>query len=577
MLSAVRFPGTPRRISRPSPLHLPLLLLLVAVGCEPTEGPPPPDEEEARVTAEESIRPEVAGLHGAVVAGHPLAAQAGYQVLRNGGNATDAAVTMAGILAVVRPHMNSVGGDAFALFHSPGSPTVEALNGSGRAAAGATPEFYREQELESVPFSGALSVTVPGAVSAWAAALERHGTISLAEALEPAIELARDGFVVTHTLERDFASVDRLNEAGQDLYGPGGEQLRAGDILRNPALAETLETIAEEGPGAIYGGSVGEALARFLEEEGSPLRIEDFAEHTADWGESLSIPFQGLQVHTHPPSSQGMALLQILGLTEARGLDHEGPLAVDHLHNMIEATRIALADRDEHLADPEVAEVPVDRLLSAEYLAERAGEIGSSAMGELGADEVAEGDGDTVYLMAVDADGNAVSWIQSIFSSFGSQLVEPETGIVLQNRGAGFVLDEGHPNQIAPGKRPFHTLLPAMVTDGDDEFWAALGTPGGHGQPQTVAQALIQITTFGMSPQEAAEAPRFRVDDGYGVLLEQRIPVHVRDALADRGHEVEVIDGWVATFGNLQVILRTDEGVLRTGADMRREAAAAAY
>lgn len=555
-----------------------LLLLLSLPGCQELDTPAPDAQEmAATVQADPAIRPEAAGLHGAVVAGHPLAAQAGYRVLREGGNATDAAVTMAAILAVVRPHMNGVGGDAFALFHSPGASTVEALNGSGRAAAGATPQFYLDRELEEMPFSGALAVTVPGAVSAWAQALERHGTRSLAEALEPAIELARDGFVVTQTLERDFSAVDRLNEAGQELYGPGGEQLRAGEVLRNPALARTLETIAQEGPEAMYGGAVGEALVRFLEAEGSPLRLQDFAEHTADWAESISIPFQGLRVHSHPPSSQGLALLQLLGITEAAGLDHEGPLAPDHLHNMIEATRIALHERDEHVADPTFQEVPVDRLLSSEHMAQRAGEIGSSATGERGGNEVADGDGDTVYLMVVDADGNAVSWIQSLFSSFGSQLVEPETGIVLQNRGAGFVLQEGHPNQVAPGKRPFHTLLPAMVTDETGAFRAALGTPGGHGQPQTVAQGLIQMIAFGLSPQAAAEAPRFRVDDGMGVLLESRVPLHVRRELQDRGHELEIVEGWTAPFGNLQIILRTEDGVLRTGADMRREAAAAAY
>jgi gamma-glutamyltranspeptidase / glutathione hydrolase len=461
-----------------------LLLLLSLPGCQELDTPAPDAQEmAATVQADPAIRPEAAGLHGAVVAGHPLAAQAGYRVLREGGNATDAAVTMAAILAVVRPHMNGVGGDAFALFHSPGASTVEALNGSGRAAAGATPQFYLDRELEEMPFSGALAVTVPGAVSAWAQALERHGTRSLAEALEPAIELARDGFVVTQTLERDFSAVDRLNEAGQELYGPGGEQLRAGEVLRNPALARTLETIAQEGPEAMYGGAVGEALVRFLEAEGSPLRLQDFAEHTADWGESISIPFQGLRVHSHPPSSQGLALLQLLGITEAAGLDHEGPLAPDHLHNMIEATRIALADRDEYVADPRFQEVPWTDSSQPSTWPSGPVRSGAQPWGSWGGNEVADGDGDTVYLMVVDADGNAVSWIQSIFSSFGSQLVEPETGIVLQNRGAGFVLEEGHPNQVAPGKRPFHTLLPAMVTDGTT-FRAALGTPAATASPR---------------------------------------------------------------------------------------------
>ncbi len=572
-----------------------LALLLVTQGCAPPVPDPGPPEAEAPAAPwipAPQVRPEASGLHGAVAAGHPLAAAAGYEVLRAGGNAADAAVTMAAVLAVVRPHMNGVGGDAFALFYEAESGAVRALNGSGRAGADATPETFRDRGVERMPQSGPLAVTVPGAVSAWAATLERYGTLSLGEALGPAIRLADEGFVVTHTLAEDLAEdAGRLNEAGQAIYAPGGEPLGEGEILRNPALAESLRLLAQEGPQVLYGGRLGQALMGFLEAEGGLLRLSDLQDHTAEWTEPLSLEFQGRTVHTLPPNSQGVALLQLLAMAEARGIgqgralaEARGALDPDLLHTLVEAKKRAFADRDRWVADPGTAPAPLDRLLDREYLAERAGDMGAAAATEvppgfgepLGGDP-AEGDGDTVYLIAVDAEGNAVSWIQSLFSSFGSRLVEPETGIVLQNRGGGFTLQEGHPNRIAPGKRPFHTLMATLVTGPDGGFELALGTPGGHGQAQTVAQALIQLLVFGASPQHAAEIPRFRSTEGLALSLEDRVPPPVRGALEERGHAVTVVEGWTAFFGNLHVVRREANGVLRAGADMRREGAALAW
>ena len=594
---------TPRiaeRLHRMSRGLLLLSLLAALTGCEPPDEAPGEVAEEELFEVDPEIRPEVSGMHGAVTAGHPLAAAAGYEVLREGGNAADAAVTMAAVLAVVRPHMNGVGGDAFALFYDGETREVQALNGSGRAAAGATPAFFTDQEMDDMPETGALAVTVPGAVSAWEATLERHGTISLAQALEPAIRLAEEGFVVTTTLAADLSGATRLNEAGRDLYAPGGEPLAAGEVLRNPALAASLRAISDEGSGALYGGEVGRALVAFLEEEGSPLRLDDLAEHSADWVDPVSLEFQGLTVHTLPPNSQGMVLLQTLGMVEALGIDAESAFAPDHLHRLVEAKKLAFADRDRWVADPDTDPAPLDQLLDPEYLTERSGMIGSEAALEVtpgienqqetadpqaaatlpgaSADgHRAQGDGDTVYLIAVDSDGNAVSWVQSLFHSFGSGLVEPETGIVLQNRGAGFTLEDGHPNQVAPGKRPFHTLMGTLVTGAGGEFEMALGTPGGHGQSQTVAQALIQMVHFGLSPQHATEAPRYRSYDGLTLRVESRLPETTRAGLAGMGHEVSVTEGWTAPFGNLQIIRRDANGVLRTGVDMRREAAALAY
>ena len=557
-----------------------------AAACGPgAPAPAPPGARSAPPDDVRPIRPEVNGRTGAVVSEHPLATAAGYEVLRAGGNATDAVVTMAAVLSVVRPHMNGVGGDAFGLFYEPDSRAVTALNGSGRAAAGATPAFFRDQGMERMPGSGPLSVTVPGAVSAWAAALERYGTISLARALAPAIRIAEDGFVVTTTLEEDLAGADRLNEGGQAIYRPGGQPVRAGDVLRSPALAATLRRLAGEGPGALYGGVLGASLVDFLRQRGSPLALSDFAAHEASWTEPASIPFRGHRVHAMGPNSQGTVLLQMLGMAETLPLDERAPGSAALLHDLVELKKLAFADRDRWIADPDATDVPLDRLLDPAYLRERARLIGEDAAGRrdpgfggaTAGTEGADDHGDTVFAMAVDSAGNAVSWIQSLFSSFGSRLVDPATGIVLQNRGAGFTLADGHPNQVAPGKRPFHTLMPALVTGPDGAFAMTLGTPGGHGQSQSLLQTLIPIVVHGWAPQRAVEAPRFRSEAGRELLVEARLPADVRAALAARGHELDVIPGWTATFGSVQVIQRLPSGALRTGADMRREASALAY
>lgn len=572
-----------------------LCLALVLVACGP-QGEPVPDAPEEESRAEllnQAIRPEVGGTHGAVVAGHPLAAAAGYEVLRNGGNATDAVVTMAGVLAVVRPHMNGVGGDAFGLFYEGATGEVAALNGSGRAAAGATPGFFEEREIDSMPGSGALAVTVPGAVAAWADALDRYGTLDLEETLAPAVALARDGFMVSETLARDLGGARRLNAGGQEIFLVDGEPMQSGEILANPALAATLGQIAAEGPEALYGGSLGQSLVSFLGDEGSPLQLSDLAAHTSTWTDPIGTDFRGHRVLVMPPNSQGMVLLQILGMVDGLPLEEYGPDSPELLHRLVELKKLAFADRDRWVADPEMAEVPLERLLDREYLRERAELVGDRAVtsrepgfgeapdGGAGAqdDEAAAGqdDGDTVYIMAVDPDGNAVSWVQSLFSSFGSGLVDPGTGVVLHNRGAGFTLEAGHPNQIAPGKRPFHTLLPTMVLDEDGELAMTLGTPGGHGQSQSLSQVLIQTLVFGLSPQAAVEYPRFRSQGGLELLLEARMPERVAGELGARGHEVEVVEGWTATFGSVQMIHLLPSGALRTGADMRREAHSLAW
>ncbi len=531
-------------------------------------------------------RPDVMGTRGAVVAGHPLAAVAGSDVLRRGGNAVDAAVTMAAVMAVVRPHMNGVGADAFALIYDGKSGEMVGLNGSGRAGRLATPERFAELKIEKMPGSGPTTVTVPGAVSAWAAALERSGTISLAEALAPAIHYAEDGFPVSAKLHDDLAGgVKRLNEGGQAIYAPNGSVPEAGELLKNPALARSLRLIAAQGPSAIYGGSIGKSIVEFLKPQGGLLELKDFANHEVEWTEPLCADYHTKHVCTMPPNSQGIALLQQLEMGEQFDLAAMGHNSTTYLHTLVELKKLAFADRDRWVADPVFATVPVERMLDPDYLKSRAALVtdGAAASVEPGftdqmASEPASGDGDTIFLMAVDQWGNGVTWVQSLFASFGSKLVDPSTGIVLQNRGAGFTLEAGHPDQIAPGKRPFHTLTPVQVTDADGKLEMTIGTPGGHGQTQSITQVLDNIYLFGMTPQEAVEAPRFQSFNGRSLAIESRVPADVQRGLEARGHELRVIDGWSGSFGGVQVI-RTRESprVLWTGADPRREAYAVAY
>jgi len=531
-------------------------------------------------------RPDVSGRQGAVVSDHPLAVAAGYEVLARGGNAFDAAVTMAAVLAVVRPHMNGLGGDAFGLFHEAGSGRVTALNASGRSGALATPEFFSERGMSAVPGSGAATITVPGALAGWVAVLERYGSITLAEALAPAIRHAEEGWVVTSTLQRDIGnSVRNLNAPGRAIFAPGGAFPPTGALLSNPALAQTLRAIADEGPGVFYGGRIGETLARFVAAEGGYLTPADFRANTADWTDPISVVVGPHRLYAFAPNSQGVAQLQQLAMAQHHPLADMGHNSPEYLHALIELKKLSFADRDRWVADPDFAPAPLDRLLAADYLQGRAAQVGVQAaesvapgFGGALATEQREGDGDTVYLMVVDGEGNAVSWIQSLFSSLGSRLVEPETGIVLHNRGSGFTLEPGHPNRVEPGKRPFHTLSPMMVTDTAGRLILTIGTPGGHGQPQFLTQVYLNLFAFGMSPQQAVEAPRFISNNGRSVQLESLVGPATLAGLRARGHSVQAMNGWTATLGGVQLILvDPDTDVLRTGADPRREAYAIAY
>jgi gamma-glutamyltranspeptidase/glutathione hydrolase len=512
----------------------------------------------------------------------------GLGILKDGGNAVDAAVAMAAVLAVVRPHMNGVGGDAFVFVYEAASAEVHALNGSGRSGALATPPFFTDQGLDAVPEKGPGAVSVPGAVAAWVDVHERFGTKPFGQLLEPAIGYARDGFPVSTRLASDFrAQGGDLNEAGRALYLPGGQPPEVGTLLRNPALAQTLELIARRGKAGFYEGPVADRLGAFLEAKGGHVRSTDLAAHTSTWVDPLRGTYRDHEILVFPPNTQGLAQLQLFEMSKVFDINAMGLNTSSYLHTLVELKKIAFADRNRWAADPEKAEIPVAELLDAAYLADRARLVDPLAVATDVAPGVGESDGagpdgtddsgDTVYLTAVDRWGNAVSWIQSLFAGFGSGLLEPETGIMLHNRGALYTLEPGHPNEVAPGKRPYHTLSPLMALR-EGELAFTLGTPGGDSQPQSLLQIVNNLLVFGMTPQEAIEAPRFRSYPGLGLALEHRVPGSVRRELEALGHEVRVVEGWTATFGGAQMIrVEPGSGTLTVASDPRREAYGLAY
>jgi gamma-glutamyltranspeptidase / glutathione hydrolase len=524
-------------------------------------------------------RPDVIGREGAVTSDHALASLAGISVLKRGGNAVDAAITMAGVLAVVRPHMNGVGGDAFILIREAKTGRVYALNGSGGAGSRGTPELFKQRGVAEIPQTGILSASVPGAVRAWEDALKRFGTITLAAALEPGIGYASRGFAVSTRLSLDIAAELRKVQADTALarvFLVNGEAPKPGTILKEPELASTLRAIARNGSAALYGGQIGTRVAAFMDREQGLVTLKDLAAHRSRWQEPISMTYMGRQVLAFPPNSQGMTFLQMLNLAELTDLTKAGHNSADYIHTLAEGSKLAYADRDRYLADPAFATVPLEKLLSKEYARELGQRIRRDTVIAMQEAAPRDGNGDTVYLCVVDKDGNAVSMIQSLFASFGSGRMVPGTGIVLHNRGALFTLEAGHPNVIAPGKRPFHTLSPAMALNADRSLAAVFGTPGGDGQPQTLIQILNNVWRFEMTPQQAVEAARWRVFGRGRIGVEPGIVDSVRAALLRRGQNVTVQPP-SAEFGGAQMIVLYPSGARLIGSDPRREAYGVAY
>ncbi|HCE02758.1 MAG TPA: gamma-glutamyltransferase [Acidobacteria bacterium] len=544
------------------------VLIIFMIGCA------------SSITRDTEPGRDAAGNMGAVTAGHPLAAEAGLAVLQSGGLAMDAAITAAAVLAVARPHMNGIGGDMFLLYHDSATRLTYALNGSGKSGSAKTLEELKADGLDHMPSSGPLSVSVPGAVGAWSEALRRFGTISFAEALEPAARLAQAGLPVSERLASDIAGAEaKLREEPEAarIFLPGGRPPQPGDVLARPDLAQTLLTLQEKGAAELYDGALGRKVVRFIQDRGGLVRPNDMTMYMPEWTQPISARYQGFEVQVVPPNSQGVTLLEELAMLQHHDLAALGHNSPDYLHTISEAIRLAFVDRDHEVADPRAMRVTTDELLEPARIRQLAGSIKPGGRAPSLDVATSPDHPNTVYVIAVDQYGNVVSLIQSLFATFGSGLVVPETGIVLQNRGSLFRFEEDHPNVFAPRRRPFHTLCPVIVLS-NDLPWLAVGTPGGDGQTHTLTQVINNIAVFGMTPQEAIDAPRLRrLNDG-SLAIEAAVPQEVRDALAARGYTVHARSGLTAEFGGAQAVLVDQiSGRRRAGADRRREGWAVAY
>jgi len=508
-----------------------------------------------------------------------LASSAGLKVLQSRGNAIDAAVTAAAVLAVIEPSMTGIGGDLLAIVYDGASNTVIGLDATGRSAHNATPEEFARRGLQQMPADGPLSVDVPGVVEGWSRLLTRFGTISLSQAIAPAIELAREGFPVAELMAAEWAKGAArlaLDPAATETFLPEGRPPVHGEIFANPRLARTLEAIANEGPLAFYEGAIARAIVADIQARNGLLELRDFAEHRADWVEPIRTNYRSYELLEMPPSTQGFVALEMLNIMEGFDIAGMGHNSADYLHLIAEAKKIAFADRGAHLADRDAMDPDtLKMLISKDYAAMRRKEIDMKrAAPSYAAGDFAHRDlGDTVYLTAADAHGNVVSFIQSLFGSFGAGFVAGDTGVTLQNRGAGFTLQAGHPNQIGPHKRPLHTLVPAMLLKGGKP-WSAFGVMGGDNQAQAHAQVVANFVDFGMHVQEAGDAARAR-HLGTEFALESGIGADVRAALTTRGHVVGDGRGQMGGYQAIRIDQQT--GVLHGGSDLRKDGVAIGF
>jgi gamma-glutamyltranspeptidase/glutathione hydrolase len=525
-----------------------------------------------------SRRSAVLTRHGMVATSQPLAAMAGLRMLMEGGNAADAAVTVAAMLNVVEPMSTGIGGDCFALIFEAETGQVTALNGSGRAPAAFTLEEAQRLGLDEIPLEGPLPVTVPGTVSGWEALLGRFGTMTLADCLAPAIATAEEGFPVSELISDAWESeIDKLAEKPEAarVYLPAP---RPGELHHQPDLARTLRAIAEGGAEAFYRGPLAEQIATHVQSRGGYLTVEDLAAHTATWETPILTTYRDVEVLEHPPNGQGLAALMALNIVEGYDLAEMEYFDPARWHLMIEAMRLGMTDAGRYVADPAVVDVPVSKLLSKEYATQLRTLIQPDRALELAALGQPE-HRDTVYLAVVDSQRNAVSFISSLYYGFGSGLVVPGTGICLQNRGACFTLEPGHPNVLEGGKRPYHTIIPAMVLR-DGQLWVSFGVMGGFMQPQGHLQVLVNLVDYRLDQQAALDAPRFRVDELGGPLvsIEDGVPLKTLADLAMMGHDVHSQPIFSREFGGGQIIVVDPEtNVLWGGSDPRKDGCALGF
>ena len=539
----------------------------------------------------DSRRSPVLARRGMLASSQPLASQAGLATLMAGGNAADAAVAAAAVLNVTEPAATGLGGDCFALFYEARTQSVSALNGSGRAPAGLSLELIERQGLggqETLPPQHAHNVTVPGACAGWCDLIERHGSLPLRVILAPAIRLAEEGFPVaplTAHYWSDAVSVLAAAPGGLALT-VGGRGPRAGEIFRNPGLGRTLRAVAEGGRDAFYEGPIAAAIASAVQTAGGVLSARDLASHRSTWDKPISTAYRGLHVWECPPNGQGLTALLALNVLEGFDLRAQEPLSVERWHLLVEALRLAFADTRWYVADPRAASVPTDGLLSKAYAAQRRSSINRSRATldtQRGTPITQSG---TVYLCAVDGQGNACSFINSNYMSFGTGIVPHDRrgswGFALQNRGNNFSLDPAHPNVLAPGKRPYHTIIPGLITRADGSLYCPFGVMGDYMQPQGHVQVAIGLIDDELDPQAALDRLRFRIDPataGGGVALEAGLPAKLAEGLSALGHPVtaEVTGFERSRFGRGQVIRRDPDGVLWGGSDPRADGCAMGF
>lgn len=573
----------PRRLPhtrRAAPILVSLLMALSAgeavAAIAPTQQEPEGDTLRPTSMARRST---VYAPRAAVATSQPMATSAALEVLAGGGNAWDAAVVAATVLNVTEPHMTGMGGDVFVISWNAREGKLEGMRSIGRAGSLISREALVERGHERMPGSGPESVTVPGSLAGWAALLERYGTLTLAEALQPAIRFAEEGFPVTPIIAEDWeAQVEKLGrDAGaKATYLVDGQRApKAGEWHRNPDLATSFRAVAARGPSVFYGGELGRRVVDGLRELGGFLTLEDLAGHQVEWVDPISVPFRGYRMYQLPPPNQGIAALQMLRMLDAYDLKSLGHNSAEYIHLLTEVKKLAYADLAGHIADPDHMRVSVEQLLSESYLQGRRALIDANSAAE----RVEPGrfitDSETIYLSVADEEGNMVSLINSVFGYFGSGVVVPGTGIVLQNRGGGFTMEEGHPNTVAPGKRPYHTIIPAFITretPAGEEPWLSYGVMGGAYQPQGHVQVLLNLLEFGMDLQEAIDAPRVAHASGKRITVEDPIPDAVRRKLEELGHEVGTAGR--LSYGGAQAVMKLPRG-WAAGSDPRKDGHAA--
>ena len=558
-----------------------LLLLLAALFTSPSVS-------QDRVTGHDfATRSEVISQHGMAATSQPLATQVALDILKKGGNAIDAAIAANAVLGLVEPTGSGVGGDLFAIIWSADKQQLYGLNASGRSPRSLKLEYFKENGIEQIPAYGPLPVSVPGCVDGW---FEMHGMFGLMpmeEILQPAINYARNGFPVTeliaYYMQVGTANLKKYPNVA-DVYMPGGKAPEKGDIFKNPALANTLELIATKGRDEFYRGSIAKVIADFMKSQGGFLSYDDMARHRSEWVEPISANYRGYDVWELPPNGQGTAALQMLNILEGYDIRNMGFGSAEYIHTFIEAKKLAFEDRAKYYADPSFVDIPIERLISEDYAAERRKLINPNrAARRYSAGKIEQGN--TIYMTVADKDGNMVSLIQSNYRGMGSGMCPPGLGFILQDRGELFTLEEGHANVYAPGKRPFHTIIPAFITK-DDKPWISFGVMGGAMQPQGHAQIVVNLIDFGMNLQEAGDAPRMRhvgssqptgeiMTDGGTVNLESGFRWEEIQKLLMMGHSVQ----WdLGGYGGYQAIMwDAKKGVYFGASESRKDGQAAGY